>query len=202
MQCQIFEVKHGRPLYFYCVQTCNNIAAWLDKSINWANSFFSCDWFFFSVQICNNILANAATPSIVYCCTWLYVSRTFWQFCTKSLNVNLAQNDVQKYVDASSGYNCTFLCSPACFSPASARSFLSLSTKHPSPPQHADCHAAVALMRGTRARWFVPWHGFSSCRIHPQLRLYCQLYPLLLLHHCQFSHIYLWPIDKHNWHAK
>jgi len=176
VQCQIFEVKHGRPLYFYCVQTCNNIAAWLDKSINWANSFFSCDWFFFSVQICNNILANAATPSIVYCCTWLYVSRTFWQFCTKKFECE----------------PCTEWCAKVCGCKLWIQLYLSMQSCLLQPsfcqvlpvlvhvasqptPACADCHAVVALMRGTRARWFVPWHDFSSCRIHPQWRLYCQL---------------------------
>jgi len=55
--------------------------------------------------------------------------------------VNFAQNDVQEYVDASSGYNCTFLCSPACFSPASAMS----SPCPPTTPPHTSMPIFILL---------------------------------------------------------
>ena len=110
----------------------------------------------------------------------------------KDKTVNLAQNDVQKYEDASSGYNCTFLCSPACFSPASAMSLLA---HPPTIPPHPGMSIVVVppwlwwAVMGEVIRAMV-WLQF----VPNKWRLSAKFKPFSLLHHCQFSHIYLWSV--------
>jgi hypothetical protein len=113
-----------------------------------------------SGQICNNKLANAATPSIVYCCTSLFVKSTFWQFW----NVNLAQRRMCKSMwmqalDTIVPFYAVLLAS------AQLLQCLSSPTYLPSHPTSA-CQS-LSCRRGCDglwwAGWFVPWCGFSSC---------------------------------------
>ena len=143
-----------------------------------------------SGQICNNKLANAATPSIVYCCTSLFVRNTIWQierqkcepcteWCAKVWGCKLW---IQLYLSMQSCLLQPSFCNVSPRPP----------TYHPTPPRHVNrCRAAVAVMGGMgeviRA---MVWLQF----VPNKWRLSAKFKPFSLLHHCQFSHIYLWSV--------